>query len=168
MNKLPKVTLLVLVLVLTGLIMPACSTQGTEGDNMAPDFLLDDMEGKPISLSDFRGKPVMLNFWATWCRPCVYEMPLLQQVYEEWSAKGLVLLTINVGESPAQVENFLQWHNISFPVLFDTNREVASRYNIRYLPTTLFIDKDGIAHAMKYGPFLEEEEIEDYLSKIMP
>ena len=96
--------------------MAGCSsnstpTQGARVGNLAPDFQLYNPEEEPVSLSDLRSKPVMLNFWATWCHPCVSEMPYIQQVYEEWSDKGLVLLAINKGKPPSKVEEFLQNHN---------------------------------------------------------
>ena len=160
--------LLVLVSVLMGLMMPGCSVQDTETDNLAPDFSLYDLEGNPVSISDFRGEPVILNFWATWCGPCVYEMPLLQQVYDELSAEELVLLTINTGESASRVEDFLQANNYSLPVLLDRNQEVALKYGIRYIPTTFFIDKDGAIQDAKIGPFTSKEMLEERISKIMP
>ena len=114
------------------------------------------------------GKPVILNFWATWCGPCVYEMSYIQQVHEEQSDKGLVLLTINMGGTSSQVEEFLQSHSLSLPVLLDTKRNLAARYNIRYIPTTFFIDKDGTIQAVRVGAFPNKEAIEGYLDKIMP
>ncbi len=93
-------------------------------------------------------------------------MPYLQEVYDEWSGKELVLLAINLGESSAKVEEFMQSHNLSFPVLLDTNQNVALEYNIRYIPTTFFIDKDGIIQVKKVGPFSSKAEIEGSLSKI--
>jgi len=95
-------------------------------------------------------------------------MPYLQQVYEEWSDRGLVLLTINMGGTSSQVEEFLQSHNLSLPVLLDTKRDVAARYNIRYVPTTFFIDRDGTIQAVKVGAFPNKEAIEGDLNKIMP
>ena len=168
MNKPSRIMLLVLVSILMGLMMPGCSTQDAERENLAPDFSLYDLEGKSVSLGDLRGSPVILNFWATWCGPCVYEMPLLQQVYEEWSAKGLVFLTINIGESASRVEDFLQGNNLSLPVLLDSNQEVALKYGIQYIPTTFFIDKDGAIQAAKVGPFTSKEMIEEGINKIMP
>lgn len=178
MNRLKKVVLVVtLASVLTvGLSMSGCSsdstpptpTHDTNVGNLAPDFQFYDSQERLVSLSDLRGKPVVLNFWATWCGPCVYEMPYLQQVYEEWSDRGLVLLTINMGGTSSQVEEFLQSHNLSLPVLLDTKRDVAARYNIRYVPTTFFIDRDGTIQAVKVGAFPNKEAIEGDLNKIMP
>lgn len=118
MNKLLKAILVItLATVLTAAFpMTGCTTNSTQGakvGNPAPDFQFYNPEEEPISLSDLRGKPVMLNFWATWCGPCVSEMPYIQQVYEEWSARGLVLLAINIGATSSQVEEFLQDHNLS-------------------------------------------------------
>jgi len=106
MNKVPKAVLIIL-LVVVGLIMLGCSTQDTERDNQSPDFALHNLEGKLVSLSDFRGKPVMLNFWTTGCPYCIRQMPYLQQVYEEWLAKGLVIQTINIGETSSEVKELL-------------------------------------------------------------
>jgi peroxiredoxin len=95
-------------------------------------------------------------------------MPYLQQVYEEWSDRGLVLLTINMGGTSSQVEEFLQSHDLSLPVLLDTKRDLAARYNIRYVPTTFFIDRDGTIQVVKVGAFPNKEAIEGDLNEIMP
>jgi len=175
MHKLLKVILVItLASVLTaGLVMAGCSSNSTsptptQVGNLAPDFQFYNPEEEPISLSDLRGKPVMLNFWATWCGPCVSEMPYLQQVYEEWSDKGLVLLAINKGEPPSQVKEFLQNHNLSLPVLLDTKQVIAQKYSIRAIPTTFFIDKEGIIQVVRVGAFPNKEAIESDLNKIMP
>ncbi len=149
-------------------LAPSSPTQGTKIGNLAPDFQLQDLEGKPVSLSNLRGKPVMLNFWATWCYPCVFEMPYLQEVYEEWSAKGLVLLAINIDGTSSQVTEFLDSHNLSLPVLLGAKTDVSGRYNIQYIPTTFFIDRDGTIRFIKLGAFPSKEAIEDDLNKIMP
>jgi len=92
----------------------------------------------------------------------------MQGKYEEWSGKGLMLLAVNVGESPSRVGEFVQSYNLSLPVLLDTRQVVAWKYNIIGYPTTFFIDKDGIIQSVKIGPFRSKEEIEDYLSQIVP
>mgnify|MGYP001106438296 CR=1 FL=1 len=134
----------------------------------APDFELQSLDGQTISLSDLRGKPVLLNFWATWCLPCRGEMPYLQQVYEEWSGRGLMLLAIDVGESRARVRQFMQDNSLSLPVLLDTRESVAARYGITAYPTTFFIDKEGIIREKIIGAFPSKAAIEKYLSKIIP
>ncbi len=147
---------------------PTASVEGNQVGNLAPDFQVQNLDGENVSLSELRGKPVMLNFWATWCPPCVSEMSYIQQIYKEWSDKGLVLLTIDVGESSARVKEFLQAYNLSLPTLLDTERRVAQKYSIKYYPTTFFIDKNGIIQEKKIGAFQNKEEIERYLGKIIP
>ena len=186
MDKILKV---ILVVALTlGLVMAGCSDgssqegpalgritgssvdspQSLQIGKPTPNFQFQSPDGQATSLSELRGKPVLLNFWATWCGPCVYEMPYFQQVYNEWSDKGLVVLAINVGESPSTVKSFLQSHDLSLPVLLDTKEDVALRYNIRYFPTTFLIDKNGIIQGIKIGPFLSKEEIEAGIRRVIP
>ena len=86
---------------------------------LAPDFQFKDPDGQATSLSGLWGKPVLINFWQTSCPYCVVEMPYFQQVYEDWSEKGLVMLAINVGESSSKVESFLQSQGLSLPVILD-------------------------------------------------
>ncbi len=142
--------------------------EGPEVGKLAPDFQLENLEGQPISLSDLRGKPVLLNFWATWCPPCRAEMPYLQQLYEEWSDKGLEVLAIDIGESPSKVKEFLQSQGLSLPVLLDAKENVAREYNITGIPTTFFIDKDGTIQVKIIGAFPSKEAIENQLGSIIP
>jgi len=109
----------------------------------APDFTLTTLDGDEISLAELRGKPVVLNFWATWCNPCQREMPALQATAEEY-ADDVVVLGIDQGESAAIVRPFIEEYGISYPIPLDTKFEVASLYNVRGLPTTFFIDRDGV------------------------
>ncbi len=143
-------------------------TEGTNVGNLAPDFQLYNLDGESVSLSDFRGKPVRINFWAIWCSACRSEMPYLQQVYEEWSTKRLVLLAINMGDNPSQVREFIQDQNFSFPVLLDTALDIAQKYNIRFAPTTFLIDKDGVIQNVKIGASSSKSEMESDFSKIIP
>lgn len=144
------------------------SNEGIQVGNVAPDFQLPNLDYETISLNELRGKPVVLNFWATWCLACIYEMPFLQEIHEEYSGSGLVLLAINAGESQSQVEKFLQSNNLSLPVLLDTRGIVNQQYHIQWLPTTLFIDEDGVIQERRIGPFINAAQIEEQLSKIMP
>ena len=133
----------------------------------APDFEFQDSEGHTTSLSDFRGEVVLLNFWATWCGPCVYEMPFIQQAYDEWQGTRLRVLAINIGESADTATSFMEAHSLSFPVLLNPNSELVGRYNIEYIPTTFFIDEDGIIQHIEVGAFSSKEEIESILSQLM-
>jgi len=169
MNKM--LTAILVTILTTGLLITGC-TAGSEPTatvgKAAPDFELQNLDGQSISLNDLKGKPVLINFWATRCPPCVSEMPYLQEIYEEWSGKGLMVLAINIGDSSSEVEGFLQNHNLSLPVLLGTKRNVAQKYNIRWIPTTFFIDNDGIIQEKIIGAFPNKEAIENRLNKIMP
>ncbi len=142
--------------------------EGINIGNLAPDFRLQNLDGQTISLSDLRGKPVLINFWATWCPPCRFEMPFLQQVHDGWSAKGLVLLAIDIGESSTTVEKFMTDLNLSLTVLLDTDREVTEDYGIAAIPTTFLIDKEGIIRQKVIGAFPNKEAIESELRKSIP
>lgn len=160
----------ILLIILTlGLLVTSCAEPSVARvGEPAPDFQLENLDGQLISLSELRGKPVLINFWAIWCTFCHAEMPYLQQIYEEWSGKGLVVLAINIGESPPKVKEFLQALNLSLPVLLDTEQAVARKYNVPPIPTTFFIDSDGIIREKIIGAFPSKEAIEEHLNKIMP
>ena len=177
MNRLLKIiSAIILLSVLgSGLVLAGCSSGatsdgGSETEMLAPDFQLLSLDGQTINLSDFRGKPVLLNFWASWCGPCEFEMPFLQEIYEdeEWSQKGLVMLAVDIGEPPARVKDFMERLGLSFTVLLDIDQDVALKYNIRAIPTTFFIDKDGIIQETKIGAFTGKAEIEERLGSIVP
>jgi len=149
---------------------PAPSPAPSPQEMPAKDFQLADMNGRTVALSDFRGRPVMLNFWASWCGPCREEMPYIQEIYddEKWSGTGLMILAVNIGESPEQARGFLNDNGFSFPVLLDVKEEVARQYNIRGIPTTFFIDGDGIIKDSKVGSFSGKAEIEKRLGSVVP
>ena len=128
---------------------------------LAPDFELPTLDGSSVRLSDLRGKPVIVNFWATWCPPCRAEMPALQQVAQRYEARGLTVLLVNQSEPPAQVRAFLDSLGITLPTLLD-NGSVAFVYRVRGLPTTVFIHPDGRVEDIVTGgpltePFLESK-----------
>jgi len=169
MKKILKLALTIILAL--GLLMSGCSSKSepktAHPGDIAPDFQLQNLDGETISLSDFEGKPVLINFWKTTCPPCVYEMPYMQQIYDEWSGKGLVFLAINIGESSSTVKNFMQSHHLSLPVFLDDKMQVAHDYNISAIPTTFFIGKDGVIREKIIGAFPNKEEIENRLAKIV-
>lgn len=167
MNRALEVILLMILA--TGILATGCSTvEAPEIGKAAPSFQLTDIDGQTVSLSDFQGKPVLLNFWATWCGPCHLEIPYIQEVYDEQSEPGLVILAINLRESLAKVKEFVQDYNLSFPVLLDLEGMVAEKYNILPIPTTYFIDSDGIIRDIQIGAFRSVADIEDILSRVFP
>lgn len=109
----------------------------------APDFTLTGLDGKTYKLSDFRGKPVLVNFWGSWCDPCIREMPAIERQYNKWKDEGLVVLGLNLDESKVTVQSFVKQTNVTFPVLFDQELRMRDRYAVRQYPTSFFVDPDG-------------------------
>ncbi|MGL5647124.1 MAG: TlpA family protein disulfide reductase [Clostridium sp.] len=105
-------------------------------------FKLKNLNGEEVSLSQYKGKKVFINFWASWCPPCKDEMPDLEKLYKEYGDK-IVILTINAGETREKAENFIKEKNYTFPVLLDSNMEVSAEYGARYLPTSVMINEKG-------------------------
>jgi len=120
---------------------------------LAPDFSLSAPNGDKLRLSDFRGQPVLLNFWASFCLPCRKEMPALQRLWNEYSDDGLVVLAVAADRGkPDPVTAFMESGDFRFPVLLDTNGEVRSQYEVQALPTTYLIGADGRFIGRMIGP----------------
>ena len=100
-------------------------------------------DGKPVDISAYKGKVVMLDFWASWCAPCRKSFPWLNQMHANKSAKGLVIIGVNVDENNADAQDFLQQNKADFKLIYDPNGEHASFYNIPGIPTTLIFDRNG-------------------------
>jgi peroxiredoxin len=131
----------------------------------ALDFKLKDLNGKDVSLSDFKGKKVLLNFWASWCRPCLSEMPDIQKLYNETKDSDLVILAVNLGEDKVTVKSFTDINKYNFTVLLDLEESAGRQYNIAAIPTTFFIDKEGnIVSTVKGAITLEKMKL--YISKL--
>ncbi len=131
----------------------------------APDFALLSLEGKTYRLSDFRGQPVVLNFWATWCPPCKAEMPLLDQRAQELKGRA-VFLAVNFEETKEQVESFAASFDFQgLLILLDPKGIVGRKYFINALPTTFFIDSNGVIRGVRLG-VLTETMLDDYLRQI--
>lgn len=140
------------------------SEASEEEVTIAPDFQLDTLDGQTIRLSDLRGSVVLLNFWAYWCSPCASEMPFIEQVHEEWQEKGLVVISVHVGESAEAAADFVEEYNLSFPVLMDIDGAVSTQYGVSTIPRTFLIDENGIIQVMMVGAFSSVEMIENGLS----
>jgi len=140
-------------------------------DRAAPDFLLRQLDGGTLRLSDLQGQPVIVNFWATWCYTCRAETPDLIDLYEKHQADGLVILGVNLRENEGAVASFVQDFGISFPVVFDRTGEVATTWRIggpnQGVPSTYFIDRDGVVRKVVFGLVTETLAAEG-LSLILP
>jgi len=130
----------------------------------APDFTLAARGGKTISLSQFKGQVVMINFWATWCGPCRQEMPLLESIHKKYGKMGFTLLGVNVEPDPEAAEAWLRETPVSFPVLFDTKSEVSTLYSVSGMPSTVIIDRKGVVRMIHRGYKPGDEN--EYLNSI--
>lgn len=126
----------------------------------AEDFTLLDLEGNEVSLSDYKGKKIFLNFWATWCPPCKAEMPDIEKVYQETKDSDLVILAVEIGEPLETVKSFIDENDYNFKVLLDIDQSVASTYNISSIPTSFFIDEDGYIIEKRVGGMNEDQMME--------
>jgi len=117
----------------------------------APDITLQTVDGRIMSLTDLRGKAVMVNFWATWCPPCRSEMPDMQQLFAERGATDLAIVAINVQEAAELVNQFVTRYGLKFPILMDPSGNAFTAYRVASLPTTYFIDKDGRIASVNVG-----------------
>ena len=118
----------------------------------APGFTLPDLERGKVSLKDFRGKLLMLNFWASWCVPCREEMPAMELLYQKYRDHGFVILGVNLKDNKKSAVAFVKELKITFPIAFDPNGEVGLLYGAWGLPATYLIDANGIALARAWGP----------------
>lgn len=130
-------------------------------NNRAPDFELENLNSERIRLSQLRGKPVILNFWATWCAPCVIEMPIIQRSYEKYPGQFYVL-AINAGEPQLKVERFVEDIGLTFDVLLDPGGAIQDLYRIRGYPTSYFVDAEGIIRITHIGT-LTADQLAEYL-----
>ncbi len=132
----------------------------------APDFALQTLAGDTLRLSDFKGQPVLINFWATWCPPCRAEFPDFQRAYID-NIDNLVIIGINntPTDQPDRVADFVAEMGVTFPIVLDESGDVAETYNVLGLPTSIFIDRDGIVNELFTGP-INQAYIEAKLSEL--
>lgn len=135
----------------------------TAGD-IPPDFTLLDLEGNPVSLSQFQGQPLLLNFWASWCVACKLEMPAMQAAYEAHQKHGLVILAVTVDDTVENARQFRDENAITFPMVMD-DEAVSDAYQVHSIPTSFFIGTDGNVAAVHFGP-LTEEAIDQYFARL--
>lgn len=153
--------------------LPGQRSSGSSEDRQAgaiegqevPGFTLRDARGQEHSLVDYRGRVVLLNFWATWCAPCRLEMPAIQERYERYGANELAVLAVNFDEPQSQVVAFGEELGLSFPLLLDPGGEVQRMYRIRGYPTSVFVDEEGIVRVVHIG-IMTEDQLDEALQEL--
>ncbi len=163
-----RILMMIVAIVVVVLSLIGCGSQSCpELGKPAPDFTLQNTEDKNITLSGLKGQILVINFWATWCGPCQFETPFFQAIHVERANKGVAVLAIDVQESPAIVKNFVTSKNITFPVLLDTDAQVAQKYCLpNALPITYFVNGEGILKARKIGAFQSQAELTNMLNAV--
>lgn len=165
-----RTSILIIIVVALGYTIYASifnESKIVESGDEAPNFHLQTLDGEEVQLSDYKGKGVFLNFWATYCPPCKEEMPYMDNQYEEFKEKGVEILAVNVGEPLLTAQKFVQRYDLSFPILMDEREEVYKAYGVKPIPTTFLIDKDGkVIDRVTRG--LTEEEVKQMMERIVP
>jgi peroxiredoxin len=138
-------------LLLVGLVGCARNAGLATGD-LAPDFVLPRLDGSVQKLSNYRGKVVLVNLWATWCPPCLEELPLLNRIQEMYGPRGVVVLGLAGDDEPQRVRDFVAANPIAFDVLLDVGGEVGTRYGITGYPETFIVDREGRLRHQLIGP----------------
>jgi peroxiredoxin len=166
-----KVSVVIAILI-AGLLGPWTFSGWTMGSRVpvvgtpAEDFQLLDLNGKTQSLREYRGQVVLLNFWATWCKPCTTEMPAMQRTYDSLREKGFVVLAVNELEDDAEVREHIKQYGHTFPVLMDRDNKVANQFGVYGLPVSVFIDEQGVVQEYIKGGLLTEQKIYDVVGRI--
>ena len=127
------------------------ATMAWAATDIAPDFSLPDDKGAVVSLQDFDGQVVLINFWASWCGPCREEMPLLNELHKRYEPLGFTMLGVNVEEDSAAAQRFLQGTAVSFPILFDRENSVSKLYDVIAMPSSVLVGRDGTVRYIHHG-----------------
>lgn len=131
---------------------PTGKVPAVEVGRAAPDFQLRTLDGGTVRLSDLRGQTVVINFWASWCQPCRQEMPEIVRAWDGRTDQGFALLAVNLQEAEGPVRGFVDQFGMRFPIAFDRGGEVARTFRTKELPASVFIDREGVIRAIKFGP----------------
>lgn len=134
--------------------------QGSSGapgvGDVAPDFITPLLIGDALQLSKLRGQPVVIYFWATWCGSCVFDFPIIDEVYQQQKDSGLVILALNIGQDQAEVQKFVTAGGYTVPVGLDGNMDIGRAYRLLGFPSTYFIDREGAIQHVRVGPISPE------------
>jgi peroxiredoxin len=154
----------------TGASTPDSLTQAEGAPRVgspAPDFSLLGLDKQSLRLGQFRGKAVLLNFWATWCAPCSAEMPNIEQVYQGLSHDDVAILAVNQEEFADQVSGYADLYHLHFPILLDSHAQVGNLYRVQALPTTVFVDRSGIIREIHIGGPMSQDFIKAHIQSLL-
>ena len=148
----------------TGGLIPAPQT-----GFRAPEIQVFDPQGNPVNLSDYRGQPVVINFWASWCPPCQAEMPAFERAHQQLAPQGLVILSVNVTQqdSPSAAQAFVEARGLTLPFVLDLDGSAEKAYQIRSLPTTFWVGADGVITDVVIGGPLSEAQLLSASQKLL-
>lgn len=158
--------MIAIALLLTGRPAPTQAIQPLQLDQPLQDFSLDDLNGRAVKLSDYAGQVVLINAWATWCPPCVAEMPDLEAYYQQHRHESFTILGINAGDTLSAASAFVSQNGITFPIVLDPNVEFLSDLGVHSFPTSILIDPNGVVRSIHVGMYNAQdldEEITPYL-----
>jgi thiol-disulfide isomerase/thioredoxin len=148
------------------LLLAGCTDTGAKSEVPAADFALQDLQGKTVRLSDFRGKVVLIDFWATWCPPCRAAIPNIEKIHKEYKRRGLVVLAISMDDGDwDMVRSFAKSYGMTYMILKGTN-DVAAKYGVRSIPMTILLDKSGRIAKREFG-YANEEDIEKAVKAVL-
>lgn len=142
------------------------SKAALEKKESAPNFTLGLMDGKKFHLGDYQGKPILINFFASWCLPCREEMPVLQKIVQEYQPKGVIFLGVAVDDTEKKMKDFIEKYGVTFPVGLDKTTEIQKAFGLYGIPTTYFIDKNGVINYFHSGA-VTEELLQHELNKLL-
>ena len=159
-----KMKVLRTLMVATWMAVPALVSAPALAVTPAPAFKLESMGGKPVSLDQFKGQVVMINFWASWCGPCRTEMPILEKLHAKYKPMGFTMIGVNVEPDSSLAAKWLQATPVTFPILFDTKSEVSKLYSVAGMPSTVIIDRKGNLRWLHRG--YKDGDENEYLNQI--
>ena len=167
MNKLQiKFRKLSVLAIMLALVLPA---QAGEIAGPAPDFTLPGRDGQPVTLSELRGQVVLINFWATWCTPCLIEMPGMQRLMSAMESRPFTILAVNVKEAKAKVWRFKNLLKVNFPALLDSDGAATEAWEVQFYPTSFLIDSEGNIRYTAYGMIdWDSDETRQLIEQLMP
>ncbi len=163
------VVILIMVVLIgaTGVIMAKKHTTSPEVGFIAPNFTLTTMQGKKLTLSQFRGKPVYINFFASWCPPCQFETPDVEKMYKQYGHKiTFIGVNLTFNDSVPKLKQFVKKYGVTYPVMLDSKGSVTQMYNVMAIPTSIFVEPNGVIQTRYEGAMIAQQ-MQTYFTKLL-